>query len=235
MGFIQNDDRILLELVVEQTLTEQATISQIPVFHTIPTSVSPVTSRLAFGLSCSAAKICYVQCKILWFRKAFSTYETNQALAYTCLLPLPLMNQNGWQFLSPRRKKEYFMQVLPEVRSSNLMEYPTSSPNWTPISYATRLRRRRHQIHPCTGLKSTEWQKELMELNPSISKNPRCQHKNCPRWPIYKPIALSSGISSGVSNQSSNQDTSWDLMKKKDEGVNWILKKDCILLRADKF
>jgi hypothetical protein len=29
MGFIQNDDRILLELVVEQTLTEQATISQI--------------------------------------------------------------------------------------------------------------------------------------------------------------------------------------------------------------
>lgn len=95
MGFIQNDDRILLELVVEQTLTEQATISQIPVFHTIPTSVSPVTSRLAFGLSCSAAKICYVQCKILWFRKAFSTYETNQALAYTCLLWTKIPD-NSW-------------------------------------------------------------------------------------------------------------------------------------------
>jgi hypothetical protein len=41
--------------------------------------------------------------------------------------------------------------------------------------------------------------------------------------------------SSGVSNQSGNKDTSRDLMKKKDEGFNWILKKDCILPKADKF
>ncbi len=88
---------------------------------------------------------------------------------------------------------------------------------------------------PMHMLQINRMAKKLMEFNPHISKAPRCQQNSCWRWPIYNPIALSFDISLGVSNQFGNQDTSQDLIKKEMKVSTWIFKKNCILLRVDKF